>query len=182
MVKPVELLLGLNGVCRYCDVIFVFIWDAVFFDVVPGWNSYVGALLVILSAVGIVLNKGRKERMGVLQQAPLLKFGDCACCCGPDDIDSEHEVSHAHSARHHRDHRGGHIRGEARRQHELRRKLRAAVNAHSAGIHMLTFGRDHANGSASATSPPLKAVVEGREDSTSSDFSSARESPSMLVL
>lgn len=175
--------LGCHCFCRYCDVIFVFIWDAVFFNVVPGWNSYVGALLVILSAIGIVLNKGRKEKLGVLQQAPLLKFGDCACCCGPDDLDgADGEVSHAHNARHHRDHRGGHIRGEARRQLELRRKLRAAVNAHSAGIHMLTFGRGHADGNATEKSPPLRAVVEGREDSTSSDFSSERESPSLLVL
>ena len=51
------------------------------------WNSYVGALLVILAAVGIVMNKTRKQKLGIKQQKPLINFGDCACCCRPQQGD-----------------------------------------------------------------------------------------------
>ena len=122
---------GPASVIRYCDVIFVFIWDAVFFDTTPGWNSYTGAVFVILAAVTIVVNKSRKEKLGVQQQRPILKLGDCACCCGPaDEFDGD---------------TGGGRRGhrvtkvEEKRQEELRSKLRAVVYA-EAGIRMMSLG------------------------------------------
>jgi len=86
---------GPASVIRYCDVIFVFIWDAAFFDTTPGWNNYVGALLVIAAAVGIVMNKTRKEKLGIKQQKPLINFGDCACCCRPQEgDDGGGEIAH----------------------------------------------------------------------------------------
>jgi hypothetical protein len=81
--------------CRYCDVVFVFIWDAAFFFVTPGWNSYVGALFVIIAAIGIVMNKTRKEKLGIKQAPPLINFGDCACCCRKQaSDDGGGEISH----------------------------------------------------------------------------------------
>lgn len=87
---------GPASVIRYCDVVFVFIWDAAFFSTTPGWNSYVGALLVILAAIGIVMNKARKQKLGIKQAKPLINFGDCACCCRPqkgDDGGGEEDAS-----------------------------------------------------------------------------------------
>lgn len=86
---------GPASVVRYCDVIFVFIWDAAFFGTVPGWNNYVGAVLVIAAAIGIVMNKTRKQKLGITQQKPLINFGDCACCCRPQEgDDGGGEVAH----------------------------------------------------------------------------------------
>ena len=82
---------GPASVIRYMDVIFVFIWDFAAFGVVPGWNNYVGATLVIGAAVGIVLNKSRKQKLGIKQAKPLLDFGDCSCCCRQKEDEPEPE-------------------------------------------------------------------------------------------